>query len=206
LAGSGLLILCFSRVVWLAGFLIGLVFLFLKIKQSKLDFSFLAAISFLPLILYLFTKTTIDPSSFWRRQELAVFALKSVKASPLLGVGAGNFTIALASTTKSWDWLYWLQPVHNIFLLAFSEVGLIAVGLFLIIFMAIERNILFLKACSGRSRLEKGPVFGLLAALLAVLITGFFDHYWLTLIQNQLLFVLIISLSLARSVVKLSHD
>jgi hypothetical protein len=38
--------------------------------------------------------------------------------------------------------------------------------------------------------------------LLAIIFTGFFDHYWLTLIQNQLLFVLILGLAWSKRVVK----
>jgi len=63
------------------------------------------------------------------------------------------------------------QPVHNIFLLIFSETGVIGFLVFtLFLFRGISRS---------------APVF------IFVLVTSFFDHYWLTLQQNMLLLSLV---------------
>jgi hypothetical protein len=67
-----------------------------------------------------------------------------------------------------------MQPVHNIFLLVFSELG---------IFGLLGFCWLFFK---GFARLPKVFVF--------ILLTGFFDHYWLTLQQNMVLLALVFGL------------
>ena len=67
-----------------------------------------------------------------------------------------------------------LQPVHNIFLLVFSELGIFGLlGLSWLIFKGYK----------------KFP-----AAFIFILLTGFFDHYWLTLQQNMLLLALVFGL------------
>jgi O-antigen ligase len=103
--------------------------------------------------------------------------------SPIFGVGMNNFITNLPSVSKLSRTTLINQPVHNIFLLVFSEAGI--VGLFVFAFLIykflmnnIQANNLALTLC-----------------LLAILITGFIDHYWLTLQQNMFLFGLILGLS-----------
>jgi len=70
-----------------------------------------------------------------------------------------------------------------------AETGILGLGLFLgILLLAVKKLV-----CSPVFNLK----FRLLVSLLAILLTGLFDHYSLTLIQNQLIFVLVLSLSLA---------
>jgi len=180
--GFVLLLLTFSRTVWLAAFLEGLIFLLIKLRRSPhLTFRFWSVALGLPFLTYFFTKTMIDPSSYIRRIALAKFALVQIKASPLLGVGLANFVIVLSQGGQAWEWLYWLQPVHNIFLLIATETGLLGLSLFILLII---------------NTIKKTANYSLLMAILAILFIGLFDHYWLTLVQNQYLFVLVLSLSL----------
>lgn len=109
-----------------------------------------------------------------------LFLLPSAKtiilSSPLFGVGLGNFIPAL-STILPGSFLLpaKLQPVHNLFLLALSEVGLVGVYLVAKVFRKFLSRIL-------------QPRFLLLLALVAI--TGAFDHYWWTLPQNKLILLL----------------
>lgn len=67
-----------------------------------------------------------------------------------------------------------LQPVHNIFLLVTSELGI--VGLMFFCWLLYKG-------------FKKFP-----AAFIFIIVTGLFDHYWLTLQQNTLLFALVFGL------------
>jgi hypothetical protein len=81
-----------------------------------------------------------------------------------------------------------LQPVHNIFLLIGSETGLFGL-FFFIVFL-----IFTLRRTNGQL-----PIF---VALLVILFTGLFDHYWLSLVQNRMLFALILGLAWSKPVVE----
>lgn len=194
--GFALLLLTFSRTVWLASFVLGLVFLLARLRAgfskrlSLWHFPTLGIIFSLPLLAYFFSRTTIDASSFSVRWELAEFALEEVRRNPVFGLGAGHFVISLSQNRPVWQWLYWLQPVHNIFLLVAAETGFLGLSFFGYLIL------------SGFFRLLKGAkekeFLSILFALGALFLTGFFDHYWLTLIQNQLLFALVLGLSYGR--------
>ncbi|HUV72414.1 MAG TPA: O-antigen ligase family protein [Clostridia bacterium] len=209
LAGGALILLSFSRTVWLTAFVLGLVFLITRLvkawgrKAFPLTFSYLSVIFFLLLSLYFFSQTTIDPASFQRRKDLAEFALTSIRQKPIFGVGGNHFIISLAQARPVWQWLYWLQPVHNIFLLVASELGLL--GLLFFAFLIFKSlNSLFVICDSPATAERKRQAWALAVALIAILLTGLFDHYWLTLIQNQLLLVIIFSLSIAATSDKIS--
>lgn len=195
LAGILLIFLSFSRTVWLTAFILGLGYFLWQFRKNwrkrtfNLSFLYLTTLLFLPVSLFLFSRTVVDPSSFFIRQDLAYFAFFLIKSHFLLGVGAGQFVVALSQSKVIWSSLYWLQPVHNIFLLMTAETGILGLGLFLgILLLAVKKLV-----CSPVFNLK----FRLLVSLLAILLTGLFDHYSLTLIQNQLIFVLVLSLSLA---------
>jgi O-antigen ligase len=83
----------------------------------------------------------------------------------------------------SFDWIWWLQPVHNIFLLVLAETGITGFLIFLFLIIKAFKNSLEIRNWS------------LVISLLAILLTGAADHYWLTLQQNQLIFAIILGLS-----------
>lgn len=196
LLGIFLIVLSFSRTAWLALSLICLfyilfrLFAFFKGHNNRLTFSYILILfSSFPLF-YLFSKTTLDSSSVEIRLKLSEAALKLIGEKPFLGVGAGNFVVSLSQGEQVWQWLYWLQPVHNIFLLLSSELGLFLGILFILFYFQILFNLV--KSC----RLEhSGPSMVLAVCLFSVTITGLFDHYWLTLIQNQIMLTTLLSLS-----------
>lgn len=203
--GLILIFLTFSRTVWLSACIIGTIFVIGKIllfltnrdknKNNIFDFPYLYTLIVLPVVGFIFSRTSIDPLSISNRLQLTKIALSIVKESPLLGVGANNFIIALSTVDFNWSWIYWLQPVHNIFLLIASEFGLTGLFVFLVfIFLMLKRFFQFQISSSGRNPFENFSLCFLMA-LLAIFLTGMFDHYWLTLIQNQLLFVLVMALS-----------
>lgn len=120
--------------------------------------------------------------SYSKRAELAIASGKMFSEKPFLGVGLNNFTIALPQKGPGQPLYWWLQPVHNIFLLSLSEGGLLGFLILILLFY------LAVKKASARRQY-------LVAALLFIFMTGFFDHYWLSLHQNQLLLAVVLGLS-----------
>jgi len=118
-----------------------------------------------------------DINSLEKRKALALSAIKMIKESPLFGIGAGNFVVNLPKYQSGN--FYWLQPVHNILLLAWSEIGIL--GIIILVF-----SLLF-----SFTKITKKKYWWI---WIIVGITGFFDHYWLTLPQNSWLLAIILGL------------
>lgn len=124
-----------------------------------------------------------------QRAILIDSSIKMIGQRPLLGVGLGNFLPTLATVQKPLSTFTYLQPVHNIFLLVAAETGLIGLSVFLwFLWKTFER------IKNQESRIKRP----LLIVLSVILITGFLDHYWLTLQQGQLLFAFVIGLCLSK--------
>lgn len=109
------------------------------------------------------------------RVDLARSSLTMFRQKPILGVGLNNFIPTLAKESGAFKNSWELQPVHNIYLLVLSQLG--AIGLYAMCYM------LYI------SLMANGYL------LMAILFTGLFDHYWITLQQNMLMFALVISYS-----------
>lgn len=154
-----------------------LVFLFLntwyffKQKQSCRICTLAKTLS--PLFLaVIFLSAQTDPLSFQKRITLLFQSLTIISQHVLTGVGLGNYLLAQYAFPIKYPYFF-LQPVHNIYLLLMAETGIIISSIVYIrLFQLIKkyrRNI------------------GVLLILLAVILTGLNDHYWLTLQQNTLL-------------------
>ena len=157
------LILTFSRSAWIvAGVGIGWV-----LFGKKRIVIFFALACLLSLIAF-----TFDPldESVVIRQQLNAGAVTMFHSSPLFGVGLGNFLTRLPDYLPSRT-IYFLQPVHNIYLLLLSEIGVIGV----------------IGVIKGRIK------WGI--PLVALLLLGLVDHYPFTLQQGRLVLTIVIALS-----------
>jgi len=105
-----------------------------------------------------------------------------VQQNPIFGVGLNNFLVNLPFVQKQYGEVLYIQPVHNIYLLVLSETG--TVGLFLFLFFL----------WNTYKRLKKNTNVELLVLFFLILFLGFFDHYFLSLQQGQLLIVIIFGL------------
>ena len=143
-----------------------------------------------------FTNINIHDEAVTQRAVLVGASIKMVQSSPLLGVGLGNFLPTLAAIQKPLTASTYLQPVHNIFLLVAAETGLIGLSIFLWFLMKTLQKVRSQKFASRRSGSEVRSC--LMVAFSVILITGFFDHYWLTLQQGQLLFAFILGMCWSR--------
>jgi hypothetical protein len=112
-----------------------------------------------------------DVFSWQKRVDLMTSSIKMFFHYPLFGVGWNNFLKQLPNFSKG----RLIQPVHNIFLLILSQLGII-------------NSFIFVKALKSLIKKINWKLFLLVGCL------GFFDHYFLTLPQN--IWILIISLVL----------
>jgi O-antigen ligase len=197
--GSIALLVTFSRVVILLWAFMAAVVLIRRIKgkvttmRTRLIalivtcFSLLVIV-FLPLTHEVFNRlaqTSLTDESVTERVELVTASWKMIQQNPIIGVGLDNYIPSLVPFQKPLPLGLYLQPVHNIFILVLAETGVLGFGLFIV---------LFAKTFMRLRKQEKGIKELLFLLLLIIIITGMFDHYWLTLQQGQLLFSLVIGL------------
>jgi hypothetical protein len=182
------IIFSFSQAVWLVGFLLGVwYFALLKIKKLR-ENSFFRKIfnpSYFFLILFFLVFVFsffrfFEDESFVKRVQLIEVAILMIKNNLIAGVGLNNFVFRLPDFWQTGS-LRFLQPVHNIYLLVFAETGLVGLVCFFWFLFLTFRKSLFLPRA-------------LFISLIIILSLGLFDHYWLTLQQNQLLAVLVFGL------------
>ena len=169
--------LTFSLTALFAIAAISAIYLFIKNKKylSRISICLLLIIIISSLFMPIVSERILSGISFDKniseRLTLSIISGKTISQNFWLGTGLNTFTISMTRIkpliTSSWL----LQPVHNIFLLTLSEAGIF--GLLLLI-------LYFYKSIK---------VFPLI--FIFILITGFFDHYWLDSQQNLLLLALI---------------
>jgi len=125
-------------------------------------------------------------NSWQLRQEYQKNAQTIICQHPLFGVGLGKFTSASSKITDYGQRPWELQPVHNLYLLIAAETGLLG----LISFLA---TIVFylVKKINLRSLAD----YPLNLFFLSLLLIAFFDHYFWTLPQGQLIFWLALALA-----------
>ena len=155
-------------------------------KKSLMAIIFLGI--FLSLVLTVYPRGDLRagnlPENINSRLVLARAAGELFSSSPIWGVGLNNFIVRLPEIKLVAGVSWWLQPVHNIFLLVLTETGIFGLLLFA-----------YLLTTAGAASAKKSKIlFGL--AIVFMVVTGLADHYWLTLQQNQLLLSLVLGLSL----------
>lgn len=188
--GTGALLLSMSRVaiiLWLA------VLGFYSLKRSSF---FLLPVLIIFMLSFFFPLGTrllnasIADESVVERVALIKSSLLIIKDSPIIGVGINNFLVNLPSYQKKPVDIFALQPVHNVYLLVAAETGI--VGLFFFLW--------FLRRTFQEIRKKKPMIRNSLFIILsAMLILGFFDHYFLTLQQGRMLLSFILGLCWAKS-------
>lgn len=133
----------------------------------------------------IFLSATTDPLTVNKRIELMKNSITIIMRYPIQGVGLGSYLLEQAKFSSKF-YLFFNQPVHNIFLLFIAEIGLIIGGF--ILYRLVDLLI--------QKRLTKGQWL----LIFVIIFTGFFDHYWLTLQQNFLLMGLVMGVILSHGV------
>lgn len=188
------LIVTFSRSA-IAALILGLLvasFYLLK-KRAKILYILIPASSLLVALLAFLVLNLFggDSDSIYLRSLLNEFGLSIILAQPF-GIGANNFIPYLADHFQALLPSYlplntYLQPIHNLALLVFVELGFAGLLVLLIVIFVSFRSALQARSWLGLS---------LLCALSLLSLT---DHYFWTLTQGQLLFWLIVAIVNSRS-------
>ncbi len=113
------------------------------------------------------------------RMELAKASEKRFLSSPLLGRGWGTGPIELSAFSDYPFYFFEHQPVHNIYLLVLSDLGVTGFLIFAVFLIGIAVRV----KLSEKKTLIWGSLF------LAYLFIGIFDHYLLTLPQGIFIFL-----------------
>lgn len=170
---SFLIFISFSKTAIISFLLINFLYyarsLFINNFKSCY-FCFFSRIIVISIVSLIFIQATTDPLTISKRVDLMKNSIEIIFKNPVFGVGLGNYLIAQSEFFSKY-FLFFNQPVHNIFLLFFSEFGFIFGGLIIILFFYQIKNII------------KMNIF----LSILIFLTGFFDHYWFTLQQNRLL-------------------
>jgi O-antigen ligase len=172
---SLVLVFTFSRISFLVTLIIGVVFIikvFISSKSLKL-FSFTGLL--FERVLNLFTG---GDTSWGDRVGLMKSSFHVIKENLFTGVGLGKFVANMKDTVpRSENGILILQPVHNIFLLIISEIGVVGFPLFCsLVYFFIKRRKWSLRFVMG---------------LVSLFIVGMFDHYLISLPQGLVIFLLI---------------
>ena len=196
------LFLTFSRIiifVWAVG--VSLRWLIFNRKFSRIAKNLslkkitIATFSVLVLFSVLFWPQVMERLEISPQEEaisLRVFYNKvSLFEKPFLGVGLGNFVNWFKEINPGLaPNLY--QPVHNIYLLIFSETGILGLAAFLLFLFSLAKN--YFKVKFGR------PYhYSFLIIFASLLFFGLFDHFLWTLQQGQIIFWLVNGLLAALS-------
>lgn len=195
------LALTFSRASFLA--LFGALFItFISIFWKKLwnrrvalilgflTFSLVSA--FLVLKPFLLTRATVEDQASLERIFYAKIGWQIVKTHPLFGVGLGESVLHMQQYSPIPLQPWQIQPVHNYFLLAATETGIVGVLLLIIIFMLHVKQLLQSLKYGKTGDMELKII--LLGTFVGYLVLMQFDHYFYTLEQTQLLLWIILGM------------
>lgn len=169
------LAITFSRSAFLVGLLILLILLARSVSRVRSK-----AFSVSPLLFLERFRNLIKGSDNSWTERVALFraSMEVIKENFFLGTGVGNFVKAMGEySPRTSKGILLLQPVHNIFVLVFAELGLFGfLGFFYILVKNFLENV-------------KRITFFKMAVLLSILIIGFWDHYLFSLPQGLAIFM-----------------
>ncbi len=173
-----LILASFSKVAILSFVLGNLILVWGDYTYRKCTLCLVARTSILIVVFLMFTIPIGDPHSLQKRLVLIGNSLRIFFDNPLWGVGLGNYIVAQSSLSILPRYMPLYQPVHNVFLLVLTEVGV--GGIMLIYFFMRQLRMTLLYGAN------------LLSIIMVVALTGMFDHYWITQSQTQLLLIFVI--------------
>lgn len=165
-----LVFISFSKTVILSFLILNFFYIFISFFKNKNNcyFCIFSKIIVFLTVSFIFLQAQTDPLTISKRIDLIKNSWQIILKNPIFGVGVGNYLIAQSNFASKY-FLFFNQPVHNIFLLFFAEFGIILGGLMMILLFPFIKNLI------------KKNIF----LFLVVFLTGFFDHYWITLEQNR---------------------
>ncbi|MBN1778867.1 MAG: O-antigen ligase family protein [Candidatus Buchananbacteria bacterium] len=193
----------FCRSAWIALILCLLILLvwILKNKQTLFKKRFLNSLLisvlvvgflFLNLSSLVFSRINIDDNLEFNSIDLRLLytrqALALIEQNPWQGVGLGNYTLGVFYNLDRQLPGYYYQPVHNLYLLVFAELGIFGI----LIFAALIILLLYF----GLKKINRLDWLICWLSLLAVLVISLFDHYFWSLEFGVMIFWLVIGMNI----------
>ena len=184
-------------IYWFIGFLTSKQLNHLTIKPfnnfiilSSIIIAILSVIYF-PLVATRLTSQSIpEVRSVEERINGYSEAWQLFKQQPVLGVGAGNYTLALFQQDPSRPgWEY--QPVHNMIVLFAVEQGIVGILLFLLVIL----SFIIFQISNGRYQLSGNCGSCYLLFVICYLIFAGFDHYLYSSYVGLMLLAVFLALS-----------
>lgn len=184
------LLISFSRTAWIAFF----VFLAMLVLMKAVKVNWKQLILTGVLIIFVLVVFSLDKVIVSRIMDFSLnawderlvfsgIAREIISSNYLLGIGTGTFVLAMPTAVSSAlsPWLF--QPVHNFFLLVFSEIGIVGLLLWLTVFIVIIKMII---ASVHRVVLsEKFPGKAYIALIAGMFVILMMDHYIYTIWAGQ---------------------
>ncbi len=170
LVSSLIVLLSFSKVALMVFLIVNIIYIWKSSLKKNCAACFVSRIIVLLILSAVFMQAKTDPFSLQKRIFLSQNALEIIKQNPFFGVGLGNYLISQHQFSVTYTDLL-NQPVHNVFLILLSEVGVIP--LFILLAFFFKRL---------KIAINKAPY-----VFIGLFIIGLFDHYVITLQQNFLL-------------------
>lgn len=139
--------------------------------------------------------------TFTDRYFFNIVSRETIARSPILGSGPGTSVFQIRpyldknrKNDRLEPWQY--QPPHNIYILSTAEIGIMGFCILLLIVVVSVRGAT--KDIVSRETILEKKIFKIcvLSTLYGFLFIGFFDHYFWTLQQGQLMFWMTIGLLL----------
>lgn len=200
---SFLLFLTKSYIAWVAFVLGALLLSFVRLvfirhtrnaRLTSSPFLFLALAIVLLGLLFPFYKTRVvmllpgdsvtSTLSVERRSALLKASYKMILQKPFFGWGINSFTYSFEPFYSRQNVVRFLQPVHNVYALVAAEVGVFGALFFI-------STALYAVYCTAR---RGGSLYSV--ALIQIAALSSFDHYFFTIPQMQLLFILTLMMGL----------
>ncbi|PAA34550.1 MULTISPECIES: O-antigen ligase family protein [Pseudomonas] len=191
IAGTFAVILTYSRTalaIQLATLFLTL-FLLPYIDQSKslskrlityltVLIGFIAIITFnFDSILSRFENASTDSGTV--RILLSEIALNMISENPIMGTGLNTFTQVMDQYDSTMMSSYWRHPVHNIYLLVASEMGLIGITVFIIkLYTFFKTGIVSLRKKQNSELIDKEFALIGIIGLSVICLSGFLGWSW----------------------------
>ncbi len=176
--GMSALLITFSRSAWIIGVIAIYVSLFIQPQKNTLSLKIVGCLVIAGILLFLFPyiqTLTKNSESVFIRIDLMRAAFTMFLQHPTTGVGLGMFLPHLPSVLNVRD-LYFLQPVHSIYLLLLTETGIIG-----------SCSILVALSVYIRTIKKQNSLIIMMLPSIALGLLGIVDHYPFSVQQGQLL-------------------
>jgi len=176
------LVVTFSYIAWVAG-IVGMFLLLLEGRGRRFAYwagSGLAVLVFLAALNLNYWKLgeylTVLPSVSKRVELLKAGKGIVLSENPFFGVGINNQTVVIEKFLVLTNYLRFVQPTHNVYVLLAGEIGILGVALYCVLLAySVYRAV----------KLDRFIVF---VSLVLIVLLSSFDHYFFTIHQTLLLF------------------